>query len=163
MSRSGENMEKEQVRRVKKRRKKKIGTGQKKRKIWKYILAAVILLAALLAAAFFIMQALGRHRLYGEATSEGTTLSEAISDSEQEQTEVWEDDWIRYEGNIYDYNDDILTFLVLGIDKMEEVTAAEDSLDGGQSDLLFLAVLNPHTKEISLIAINRDTITDVDM
>ena len=163
MSRSGENMEKEQVRRVKKRRKKKIGTGQKKRKIWKYILAAVILLAALLAAAFFIMQALGRYRLYGEATSEGTTLSEAISDSEQERTEVWEDDWIRYEGNIYDYNDDILTFLVLGIDKMEEVTSAEDSLDGGQSDLLFLAVLNPHTKEISLIAINRDTITDVDM
>lgn len=159
MSRNSEEKEQEQgkgkVRRTRRARRRKGA--------WKIVLLAVLLLAALLAAAFFIMRAMGKSSLYGNAASSGTTLSEALSDPEQGETEEWEDDWIRYDGTIYDYNDDILTFLILGIDKMEEVTEAEDSLDGGQSDLMFLAVLNPHTKEISLIAINRDTIADVDM
>ena len=32
----------------------------------------------------------------------------------------WEDDWVRYDGDVYDYNEDITTFLVMGIDKDDE-------------------------------------------
>ena len=165
MNRNSEERRKGRVRKVKRiRRDKKEKTEKNgKRRIWLIVFLAVIALAVVLIAAFFAMRALGKSRLYGNATSSGTSLSEALSDPENAEAEQWEDDWIRYNGTIYDYNDDILTFLVLGIDKMEEVTEVSDGLDGGQSDLLFLAVLNPHSKEISLIAINRDTIADVDM
>lgn len=165
MSRNSEERKRGRVRKVKRIRRDKKETAERsgKRRIWLIILLAVLALAAVLTAAFFVMRALGKSSLYGNATSSGTSLSETLSDQENADAEQWEDDWVRYNGTIYDYNDDILTFLVLGIDKMEEVTEASDGLDGGQSDLLFLAVLNPHSKEISLIAINRDTIADVDM
>ncbi len=77
-----------------------------------------------------------------------------------------EDDWqegdVRYQGIHYRYNADILTFLFLGIDKLEEVKPVENGMDGGQSDAIFLLVLNPHNKEISMINIPRDTMADID-
>lgn len=143
---------------------KKLWSGlDKKRKVGSVILLTAACVAAVLISVFFIMQAAGRTSLYNNAVLSGKSLAEILFSSEDSGTEEWEDDWIRYNETVYDYNDDILTFLILGIDKMEEVTEASDGLDGGQSDLMFLAVLNPHTKSISLIAINRDTITDVDM
>lgn len=61
-----------------------------------------------------------------------------------------EDDWqegdVRYQGIHYRYNADILTFLFLGIDKLEEVKPVENGMDGGQSDAIFLLVLNPTTR-----------------
>lgn len=159
MNNSNEDRQKEKVRRT--RRKKRDKKPMRHKKL--YIAALVILiLAVVLVSGFFIMRAMGKSRLYNRAVQDGTTLSEALGDSDG-QMEEWEDDWVRYDGKIYDYNDDILTFLVLGIDKMGEVTEAENGLDGGQSDLLFLIVLNPHTKHISVIAINRNTMADVDM
>ena len=41
-------------------------------------------------------------------------------------------------GRIYEYNDDIMTFLIMGIDKNGEVQNNRDATDGGQADALFL-------------------------
>lgn len=150
------------------KKKSKAGRGIRRLKAACLFTASSLLV---LAAAFLTMRAMGKRSLYGHASTAGTPLAEVLSDPGQPGAESeagdaaagWEDDWIRYQDTIYDYNDDILTFLILGIDKMGEVKEGVDSLDGGQSDLLFLAVLNPRTEEISLVAINRDTITDVDM
>ncbi len=60
----------------------------------------------------------------------------------------------------YNYNEDILTFLFMGIDGEG---AAEGYADGGRADALFLFVLNPHDETMSLIPINRDTLTEVDV
>ncbi len=60
----------------------------------------------------------------------------------------------------YNYNEDILTFLFMGIDGEG---AAEGYADGGRADALFLFVLNPHDETMSLIPINRDTMTEVDV
>lgn len=81
-------------------------------------------------------------------------------DAEENQT-VWEEDWIRFEDKIYEYNEDVLTFLVMGIDKRGKVSDNPDEVSGGQADALFLVVLNPDSKEISIIAINRDTMTEI--
>lgn len=73
---------------------------------------------------------------------------------------------VSYNGHIYRYNKDILTFLLLGIDSTETVPTGGGEINymkGGQSDMMFLAVMNPHTNELSMIAINRNTMTDVDM
>ncbi len=70
---------------------------------------------------------------------------------------------MRYQGVHYRYNNDIMTFLFLGIDEMGEVKRREEGNKGGQSDAIFLLVLNPHTKEISVIAVNRNTMTDLEV
>ena len=51
----------------------------------------------------------------------------------------------------------------MGIDKKGKVYKGEvtDYIDGGQADALFLAVINPKSEEISIVAINRNTMTTV--
>lgn len=70
---------------------------------------------------------------------------------------------ITYNNKTYQYNEDVMTFLFMGIDQRGEVALAKDGISGGQSDTMFLLVLNPHTKLISMVGINRDTIADIDM
>ena len=66
-------------------------------------------------------------------------------------------------GKTYRYNEDILSFLVMGIDTFDKVKPAEDGISGGQSDTLLLLVLDPKKKELTVVGINRDTITDIDV
>ena len=51
----------------------------------------------------------------------------------------------------------------MGIDKDGPVTEAEDSVSGGQSDAMFLIVVDSEKKTISVLSINRNTMTDVDV
>jgi anionic cell wall polymer biosynthesis LytR-Cps2A-Psr (LCP) family protein len=51
----------------------------------------------------------------------------------------------------------------MGIDKTGKVKTVESGVDGGQADLIMLAVFNPHTKNVSLITINRNTMTEIDV
>ena len=81
----------------------------------------------------------------------------------QQDIATWQEGWVRYHGKIYEYNEDILTFLVLGIDKDGKVKPAENRTDGGQSDANFLLVANPETKELSIVGINRDTMVEITM
>lgn len=71
--------------------------------------------------------------------------------------------WVRRGDKVYEYIDDILTFLVLGIDIDGPVEQNKDLVSGGQSDAIFLVVMNPDTKRISLIGVNRDTMVEVVM
>lgn len=91
--------------------------------------------------------------------TEETSSAEVLSSSNS--THVWKEGWVRYNDKIYEYNDDIMTFLIMGIDKMTPVKAAKDPTDGGQADGLFLLVANPDDKSVKVIAINRDTMVDV--
>ncbi len=76
----------------------------------------------------------------------------------------WQDDWIVHDGYTYDYNDDIITYLIMGIDKdEEEIQEVYGEINGGQADALFLLVLNPHDESVRVIGINRNTMTDVDI
>lgn len=77
--------------------------------------------------------------------------------------EKWQEGDISYDGVIYRYNTDIKTYLFMGIDKSGVVEEAEDAHKGGQSDAMFLLVINPDTEEMSIIAINRNTMTQVDV
>ncbi|WP_026510611.1 LCP family protein [Butyrivibrio sp. LC3010] len=91
-----------------------------------------------------------------------TTSTEVLT--KEENAIQWQDDWVKHNGEIYDYNDDILTFLIMGIDKRdEEVTPVYGEINGGQADALFLVVFNPHNETTKVIAINRNTMADVEM
>lgn len=132
-------------------------------------LLAVAVSISLAAVGFLVLQIVGKNRLYGSASSGElvASLSEmAVSfggSTEQGEEEDWQAGDVRYEGAHYRYNEDILTFLFLGIDRMGEVEPVEDGIDGGQSDAIFLLALDPHKKEATVIGIPRDTMAEVEI
>ncbi len=51
----------------------------------------------------------------------------------------------------------------MGIDRDGVVENAYDYQSGGQSDAMFLLVTNPRSMELKVVAINRNTMTEVQM
>lgn len=146
------------------------GAGGKLRRGLVTALLAAVVAVFLAAAGFLVLQIVGRSRLYGSASSDelvvrlsDMTVSLGGSTEGDEGEEDWQAGDVRYEGIHYRYNQDILTFLFLGIDRMGEVQPVKDGMDGGQSDAIFLLALDPHEKEATVIGIPRDTMTDVDI
>lgn len=141
---------------------------QKKKKRKRILLAAlcgVFTLAAAASASFQIVRAVGKNSLIGRAEPAGPELAlvEAQAPLSKGEEDVWQEGWVKHNGKIYAYNEDILTFLFMGIDKNSDVKEVAEGTDGGQADALFLAVMNPHDKTIRVIGINRNTMTDIDL
>ena len=95
----------------------------------------------------------------------------SADDTDKEEGSASEDDKIIvsdseeydliYKNEKYKYNDDMINILLLGIDKYHEVRPAANGRDGGQSDVILLLAMNPHTKIIDIIAVPRDTIARI--
>ena len=149
-------------------KKKDTKTKKRKRKIILTVVLSVLAIFVLSGIiAWIVLNAKGRNDLYNKAES-SAPIMESIEPEESQAAEAqndvtWKKGWVRYNGDIYQYNEDILTFLVMGIDKTGKVKAVESGVDGGQADLIMLAVFNPHTKNVSLITINRNTMTEIDV
>lgn len=145
----------EKVKRDKKRKRKVVALT---------VLAAITGLLAAAFAAFLIVGAIGKANLRSNVIA-APKLENAPVVIELQLTEEesagWKEGWVKYNGQIYAYNEDILTFLVMGIDKNRDVKEVEEGTNGGQADALFLVVLNPHDNSLSVIGINRNTMTDI--
>lgn len=104
---------------------------------------SILLFFILLISAFAAVRIVGKTRLQKKADSPSSP--------------------IRYQDKLYEYNDNLLTFLVMGIDKgRSKFLATEtDSIGNGQADALFLAVLDTENNTIKVIGINRNTMTDI--
>ena len=132
-------------------------------------IAAGVLLFLLLAGvcAYAWMEYAGRAELKKkqEALPEGMILEETSAAEElpedAEGQEPLKDGMLRYQGKTYAYKEDVMTFLCMGIDKSGEAKASEDLHRGGQADALFLAVMDPGEKKISVIGVNRDTMAEL--
>lgn len=150
-------------RKVKKEERRKI----KALEITAWTLVGFAAFALILAAVFWGMQISGRNKLYGESDSRQIVM--ALSELADEEAELenqvgnWQEGDVRYQGIHYRYNEDMLTFLFLGIDKMTEVVPAKNGIDGGQSDAIFLLAMNPHNKEIYVIGVPRDTMAEIEV
>lgn len=145
----------EKVKRDKKRKRKVVALT---------VLAAITGLLAAAFAAFLIVGAIGKANLRSNVIAapklENAPVVIELQPTEEE-TAGWKEGWVKYNGQIYAYNEDILTFLVMGIDKNRDVKEVEEGTNGGQADALFLVVLNPHDNSLSVIGINRNTMTDI--
>lgn len=128
--------------------------------IWASLMTIIAVgLAGLEAMRFF-----GKSNLDSKSATVAPVLDQSAEQAPVSAVQYWEDDWIRYDGNVYDYNEDITTFLVMGIDKSDEVVEeVPEGTDGGQADALFLLVLNPREEAIKIIGINRNSMTDIDV
>ncbi len=143
-----------------------------KRKVLTCSLRVLVFIIAFLVigiSVFAIIQIRGKKSLYQNVKYIKPELSSIenaqLIEEPIEKTEnyIWQEGDIRYQGEIYRYNEDMLTFLILGIDSMNEVKRKEVGISGGQSDAIFLLCLDPHSKKISVIGVNRDTIADIDV
>ena len=78
---------------------------------------------------------------------------------------AWQDDWVAYEGMAYEYNEDCLNFLMLGIDRAGELEDETDLSDwsAGQADTIFLVCLNNADQKISVIGIPRNAMVNLEI
>ncbi|MBE5843440.1 MAG: LytR family transcriptional regulator [Butyrivibrio sp.] len=128
------------------------------------IWAIVVSVALVALGVFEVVRIAGHSKLQSKnaITAPVTTSTEVLTESENELQ--WQDDWVKHNGTIYDYNEDIITFLVMGIDKMdEEVKEVYGEIAGGQADAIFLLVFNPHDRTTKVIGVNRNTMTDIEI
>ena len=124
-------------------------------------LLAVELVILLLLGGVVGLRQSGEKSLRKGVDSNGPSLDSGIEGDAP--TSNWQEGWVRHDGKVYEYNDDILTFLFLGIDKMDKVTPNPDLVSGGQSDAIFLLVVDTAAKDMCLVGVNRDTIVDIRM
>lgn len=111
------------------------------------------------------MRTVGKNHLYHKVTAQQPVLESAAGEEilTKEEEEKWQEGWVKYEGEVYTYNEEILTFLIMGIDKQSDVEEVAEGTDGGQADALFLVVLNPKDKSIKVVGVNRNTMTDIEI
>lgn len=129
------------------------------------VLFAILAVIAIALASFAAVRAIGKARLKSgreDAVSEIQQIQTKEQLTEQEK-ESWQAGWVKYKDRVYAYNEDILSFLFMGIDKDSEVAEAAEGTDGGQADALFLLIMNPHDKSLRVLGINRNTMTDVEL
>ena len=86
--------------------------------------------------------------------------TDTTQDSGQEK---WQEGVVTYEGKEYLYNTDIKTYLMMGVDIDGPVQQSSDYTQGGQSDALFLLVVNNKTEQLQVISINRNTMADIEL
>lgn len=145
----------EKVKRDKKRKHKVIALT---------VLASITGILAVAFATFLIVGAIGKANLRSNVIAapklENAPVVIELQPTEEEAA-GWKEGWVKYNGQVYAYNEDILTFLIMGIDKTKDVKEVAEGTDGGQADALFLVVLNPHDNSLSVIGINRNTMTDI--
>lgn len=129
------------------------------------LVTSLLVVVCVIGVSFQTIKAIGKSNLKNKAAitvpvMEKEEIEKTLTETEKEQ---WKSGWVKYENQIYAYNEDILTFLFMGIDKKGDVSEVEEGTDGGQADALFLLVMNPHDKSIEIIGINRNTMADVDL
>ncbi len=78
-----------------------------------------------------------------------------------EAEEKWQEGTIQYNGRNYKYNNNVKTYLLMGVDKDGVVETARDGISGGQSDAIFLLVADTEKEEMNIISINRNTMTGI--
>lgn len=157
------NLEKEQILHPEKLKEKK---KKRRKKIVLTVAFELLIFIAIVYVAFQIVRTVGKNSLNSRAESAGPELALVEVQSQtltEEEESIWQDGWVKHEGKIYTYNEDIMTFLFMGIDKNSDVKEVAEGTNAGQADALFLAVMNPHNKTIKVIGINRNTMADVDL
>lgn len=122
----------------------------------------ILCVAAFVAGGLTVLGISGKYNLKQQTMSYAASAGEPVrtitvmADTEEDRGK----DQTADQNREYRYNEDILTFLFMGIDGEG---AAEGYAGGGRADALFLFVLNPHDETMSLIPINRDTMTEVNV
>jgi LCP family protein required for cell wall assembly len=126
------------------------------------IMVILVIFVAVLADAAYLYVNAGHAKLRQNAETVEPVIQQTEAVTTKEAVK-WQDGWVKYNGGIYAYKENLMSFLVMGIDKNLPEKVDEQSLEGGQADVLVLLVLDPDEKRIDMIPINRNSMVDVDV
>ncbi len=130
------------------------------------ILAAVLVLIAAGIAIFIWYSGSVRGGMFASRTSISANIPQPEASDPTEAAETSAPisaDWIDENGVAYNYRDDIISILLMGIDYMndERNWYYETVSNGGNADVMALVILNTKTFDFSILYIPRDTMADV--
>lgn len=118
----------------------------------------IFLIAALLSVTVLIMRNKGKAEI--SKKKENVTLQtadDAVAYDDSGKT-------VEYKGKKYVYNEDIITVAFLGIDdKRDKVMYSSEYGVAGQADTIMVLAYDSRKNEVSVIAIPRDSVIDVDI
>ncbi len=117
------------------------------------IIILCVILSILLAAVstFFVLTYVGKKQFHAKDTH--TSMSEVT---------IEDDTTIVYNDQKYALNENIVSVLVLGIDR-ENINENLGSGNNGQADVIFVATIDTKTKKFCIIPISREIMADVNL
>ena len=136
-------------------------------KIIAFTLAGLAAFLVIVASAGFIFLRysgkLRRGMFQSHDPQEIQQLKEQRTASELLREEAEDIDWIDGDGNMYQYREDIVTILLMGIDYNSEPSRWSENVksNGGNADVLALVIVDTAINELSILYIPRDTMTEV--
>lgn len=74
-----------------------------------------------------------------------------------------EEDVVLWNGQEYTYNDHLSNYVFIGVDEYELKDGDSDDMQAGSSDSLFLLSYDRVTKDMTIVSIPRDTMTDIEV
>ncbi len=95
------------------------------------------------------------------AAEEKDAAADSDISQEAEITYELQEGQIRYNGKTYQYKDNLMNILCLGIDSRDGIAKEKTPGKAGQADCVILAVLDDEAKTIQLINISRDSMVPV--
>ena len=122
----------------------------KKHKKLIIIISAILAFVLTIVGAFFIITAVGKYQFHKDDTH--------IS---ADDVTIEDDNAITYNNQKYTLNKNIVSILVMGIDR-DNVNQNLGSGNNGQADVVFVATIDTKTKKTCIIPISRETMVDVD-
>ncbi len=129
---------------------------KKKMKTWKKVLLSIV--CTLLGLILVVTGSIAL--LIYKGGQEMVKTDYAISSPEGGESKN-NGQYVIYNGETYEFNENITNILVIGTDKRNSNDINENGT-GGQADVLILAAVDTSTGETTLINISRDTMTEVD-
>jgi len=153
---------------------------KKKISVWKKIIALLLILltiSGIICLTFLILHINGKSTLFAknenavpdmQAVHKSEPLgndagNDAVDTIPIDPSEIPEQGTVRYKDKKYRYNSDIVTLLLLGIDKRGDFETAYTAGKGGQSDTIILAVFDTKSKKLSFISVSRETMTEIEL
>lgn len=115
-------------------------------------IAAVLVICGVLAIVAVFAAGIWKQQRKTHMETDGASVSSEENTSES----------ITYKGKTYVYNDHLSNYLFMGIDTKGDMETAESG-NAGQADAIFLTSMDRVTKEMQVISIPRDTMTEIEM
>ena len=115
-------------------------------------IAAVLVICGVLAIVAVFAAGIWKQQRKAHMETDDASVSSEENTSES----------ITYKGKTYVYNDHLSNYLFMGIDTKGDMETAESG-NAGQADANFLTSMDRVTKEMQVISIPRDTMTEIEM
>lgn len=137
------------------------------------VFSVFVTLTAIAGLAFVLIYKSGQAGLMQSVEAKAPDSSK-ITDAQEEliarekarlATVEWQDNWVTIDGKVYEYNENCINLLFLGVDKPGKISgeADYDGWEAGQTDAIFLVSLNPTTSNINIVGIPRNSMVNVDI